>query len=95
MPNYIWYDEDMLPKDVLIDLLVVDGPPGSTCRLARYPALPVFAEMMNKNACVFLDDANRKEEMEIVRRWRDENPNWKGIKLDLVKGTVKLSCYAP
>lgn len=63
-----WYE---LGPDVpeRIDLLVVDGPPGTTRSQARYPALPVLRERLAPGALVFLDDTDRTQEQAIVRRW--------------------------
>ncbi|MBL3589733.1 MAG: hypothetical protein JMN24_08060 [gamma proteobacterium endosymbiont of Lamellibrachia anaximandri] len=51
-------------------LLLVDGPPASTGKHARYPALPIVLQsLLNHRIDVFLDDYNRQEEKEIVERW--------------------------
>jgi hypothetical protein len=50
-------------------LLIVDGPPGANQHLARLPAVPLLHEFMRVRATVLLDDANRDDEREIVRRW--------------------------
>lgn len=52
-----------------IDLLVVDGPPEQTAPLAREPALPRLLPRMATRWTVLLDDADRPDETEIVRRW--------------------------
>lgn len=65
-----WYAHDLLPS--AIDLIVVDGPPGTTQALARYPALPLLKDKLAHQATVFLDDANRPDEVEIIRRWQSE-----------------------
>lgn len=67
-----WYSHKVLPVDLKIDLLVIDGPPWFTAELARYPAVPVLYERFNPHAMVFLDDADRKEEQMMVKRWLDE-----------------------
>src|SRR5699024_8071228 len=51
-------------------LLVVDGPPGSTNKHARYPALPMALEYMHGVAIdIIMDDYIRKDEKEIGKRW--------------------------
>lgn len=55
-----------------IDLLVVDGPPASTCNYARYPAMSVFYKALTPSAEVWMDDANRPDEKEICQSWADE-----------------------
>lgn len=67
-----WYSLENVKRISGIELLVVDGPPGKSAPLARYPALPIFHEAMASEAFVVLDDANRPEERKIIERWRDE-----------------------
>lgn len=55
-----------------IDVLVVDGPPGDTGPLARYPAIPVLRKTLSSNCVIFLDDANRADEQWIGKKWADE-----------------------
>ena len=66
-----WYDvgPDLGP----IDLLFVDGPPATTGKLARYPAIPVLGRNLVPGALVVLDDAGREDEREVVRHWLAEN----------------------
>jgi predicted O-methyltransferase YrrM len=68
--EWIWYSVASIPDQV--DMLVVDGPPSTTQKLARYPALPLLAGRLTSHATVFLDDANRPDEREIVDRWQRE-----------------------
>ena len=69
-----WYDADVLADVDDIDLLVVDGPPGSTGRMSRYPALDMLRHKLSSTATVFLDDLSRADEQETLRRWAEENP---------------------
>jgi hypothetical protein len=64
-----WYSVAGLPADLRVEMLVVDGPPNATGALARFPALPVLGPKFAENAIVVLDDADRPEEAETVRRW--------------------------
>jgi len=64
-----WYDTAELADLTAVDLLVVDGPPGSVGRRARAYALPFFLERLAPDALVILDDSNRPDEVEIVRDW--------------------------
>jgi hypothetical protein len=66
--TWSWYSTNGLPK-VAIDLLVIDGPPEETQRLARFPALPVLAEQLSPGATILVDDAARVDETEMVRQW--------------------------
>ena len=72
--EYLWYDlsHATLPKS--IDLLIVDGPPLQTNPLARYPALPMLWDRLSDGAIILMDDADRTDEQEIVRRWSERYP---------------------
>lgn len=51
-------------------LILVDGPPGSTGKHARYPALPIVLQYLAIHELhVLLDDYCRPDEKEIVGRW--------------------------
>lgn len=54
-----------------IELLVVDGPPGGTCKYARYPAVPALYNRMAAGAEVWMDDANRQDEIDVCKRWAE------------------------
>ncbi|NDP38241.1 MAG: class I SAM-dependent methyltransferase [Rhodoferax sp.] len=87
-----WYDESAIPAELTaIDMLVVDGPPASTAPLARYPALPRLHPRMSENCTVMLDDADRSDEVEILRRWKQEFAEFEQTHLECEKGLVKLS----
>jgi hypothetical protein len=74
-----WYSTGDLPADLRAEMLVVDGPPNATGSLARYPALPVLGPKLAENATIVLDDANRPEETETVRRWLTEAPDFVAV----------------
>ena len=67
-----WYDHRLLPRDLAIDMLVIDGPPWFVSPLARYPAVPVLYGHLSASAAIFLDDAARPDETECVQRWQTE-----------------------
>src|SRR5699024_5139264 len=53
-------------------LLIVDGPPGSTNKHARYPALPVVLEYLHgADIDIVMDDYTRLDEKEIAQRWKE------------------------
>ena len=54
--------------------VAIDGSPESTGRLARYPAGPLLFNRLNNGGAVFLDDASRADEKEIITLWMQENP---------------------
>jgi predicted O-methyltransferase YrrM len=72
--TYKWYDPSLLADLDQIDLLLVDGPPGTTGHEARYPALPMLRERLANGALVVLDDIDRVDEQEILERWLKQTP---------------------
>jgi predicted O-methyltransferase YrrM len=69
--EFKWYDLDAFADLSDIDLLVVDGPPGATGPVARLPALHVLEDKLSAAASVVLDDIERPDEQDIVRRWTE------------------------
>jgi Methyltransferase domain len=72
--SHQWYDLSAIKLPGTIDLLVVDGPPETTQKLARYPAVPLLASKFSRRARVLLDDGSRPDEQLMARRWAEENP---------------------
>jgi predicted O-methyltransferase YrrM len=72
--GYRWYEPAAFDGLAGVDLLLVDGPPGDTGPQARYPAFPVLEEKLSDHATMVLDDADRPDEQEIVRRWTGSTP---------------------
>ena len=67
--RYPWYDCEQLEDVDCIDLLLVDGPIGSSARSCRYPALPVFKGRLSADAVIVVDDADRDDERAMVAAW--------------------------
>lgn len=67
--DFSWYSVDAADLADPIDVLLVDGPPGTTGQHARYPALPVFVDYLASRALVVADDVNRRDEREMVEFW--------------------------
>jgi hypothetical protein len=88
--DYNWYDISTFETSELIDLFLVDGPPGMTQKLARYPAIQVIKKYSSKSATVILDDAYRNDEKEIVQLWQMQLPNSKLEFLNISKGIAVL-----
>ena len=87
----LWYDEAGWSDLADIALLFVDGPPGTTGPLARFPAVEVLGSRLAPNAIVVMDDADRTDEREIVQRWRDiELPAGRLMPLEQRERTVAL-----
>ena len=67
--SWKWYDIDNLNLINKIDILVIDGPPGATQFLARYPAVFLLHEHFSNRTLILLDDANRNDESIIIQKW--------------------------
>jgi predicted O-methyltransferase YrrM len=88
--TWLWYDTQHLQDLGPIDLLIIDGPPGTTQRLARFPALPILNHLLSDDAIILLDDAFRPDEREIVRLWLKEFGGFSLEEIDVEKGAVIL-----
>jgi predicted O-methyltransferase YrrM len=92
--TWLWYETSELfeaIKNQSIDLLILDGPPWNTQKLARYPALPILFDFLSKNAIIVIDDAARKDEKEILNLWMKEFNCFQLELLDSDSGTAILS----
>ncbi len=69
--EYQWYAMDGCPERH-IDMLVIDGPPGFIQKHSRYPALPLLHEALAERCVLYMDDAAREDEREIVKMWQSE-----------------------
>jgi len=88
--QYAWYDfSDKIP-DVTFDGLVIDGPPWSVSKNARYPAGPHLFPKLRAQGHIFLDDYIREEEQAAVEIWLSENPGMSLIKHPFMKGCAEL-----
>lgn len=78
--DYFYYDCELVLKEFLADLaenarvlVLVDGPPGKTCKHARYPALPTVRSSISSTQSIvadfMLDDFSRTEEKEVSQKW--------------------------
>jgi predicted O-methyltransferase YrrM len=85
-----WYAKDKLPGHLTIDMLIIDGPPADTQSLARYPAGPVLFPRLSENGRVYLDDADRQDEREIVARWLARFAMLQHANIPTEKGCVML-----
>ena len=87
--TWTWYDPAQIP-DGQFDLIVVDGPPGSTGEHARYPAIPLLRDQFADTATVVLDDHDREQERAVGRMWQELLPDWTKIRHQHYKGTLTL-----
>lgn len=71
-----WYALSKIRDLTNIGLLLIDGPPTLTGPAARYPAFPLLAQQLADNAVVVLDDYERRDEQETLKRWLDMADDW-------------------
>jgi predicted O-methyltransferase YrrM len=69
-----WYDLTFLKNLKNIDLLVIDGPPGSKNPKARQPALKEFEAKLSPKAVIVIDDVNRDGERELAEMFAKAFP---------------------
>ena len=86
--TWLWYEIDALPAT--IDMLVIDGPPDSIQFRARYPAIPILRLRITPGAAVFLDDADRQGEKDIVTSWLADAEFERAASLKAEKGIAWL-----
>lgn len=72
--GYHWYGRRAWEDIEHIDMLLVDGPPKATGKHARFPAVPLLESRLADRCTIVFDDVHRKEEREILDRWRELNP---------------------
>ncbi len=87
--TFQWYALNALPQ-IKIDLLVIDGPPGFLQKHSRYPALPMLADRLAERCTVFLDDAARDDEQELVQCWLATYPDFQAEYIDNERGCFIL-----
>lgn len=75
--TYQWYETSAFEDLTEIDLLVVDGPPGTSGKDARLPALPHLIDRLASECLVVLDDAEREDEREVFEIWAQTFPGFK------------------
>ena len=86
-----WYSLSALPADLPpAQVLVVDGPPAAVAPLARYPALPNLLPRLDRTFTVFMDDADREAEVQIVTKWQQEIPGLQLTRVPCEKGLAVL-----
>lgn len=93
--TWSWYDLARFPAGDPIEVLFVDGPPGDTGPLARYPALPMLLDRLAPGASILVDDGARPDEQAMIARWRTEVPGLGVRPLPLQKGGTLLTLGDP
>lgn len=85
-----WYDLTFLKNLKNIDLLVIDGPPGSKNPKARQPALKEFEAKLSPKAVIVIDDVNRDGERELAEMFAKAFPKKKLEILPHEKGSAVI-----
>lgn len=72
-----WYDKHAIEdkaRDILFDSVIIDGPPAweEGKEKARQPAFGFLINKLSENYIVFLDDANRAGEQQIIMDWTEK-----------------------
>ncbi len=88
---YTWYDIAKLKQINSIDMLIIDGPYRGFGKNIRYPALPFFYKNLSSKAEVILDDANRRDEQNIVDLWCRKYRGFSRADIDTKTGAIILS----
>lgn len=89
--TWSWYDLAAFPPGDPIEVLFVDGPPGDTGPLARYPAMPMLLDRLASGASILVDDGARPDERAMIARWCAETPQLEVRPLPLEKGGSLLT----
>ena len=85
-----WYDLSKFEDISDIDLLFVDGPPGSKNPKARHPAIAECVAKLSPRAIVVIDDAGRDGEKNMAHEFAKALPNHSLEFLSHEKGTAVL-----
>lgn len=72
-------------------LLVIDGPPSEIGPQARYPALPMLSSFLAEKCAIFLDDAQRHDEQQAIKRWIEQFREFEVESYQLEKGCARLT----
>jgi predicted O-methyltransferase YrrM len=85
-----WYDLSQLADVADIDLLFIDGPPGSKNSMARHPAIEECIGKLSPRAIVVIDDAARDGEKSMAMDFAAALPTHSLQFLSHEKGTAVL-----
>jgi hypothetical protein len=69
--DYCWYNPPLEAMPQSFSLIICDGPPSNT-KGGRYGLVPLMRDRIKSGCIILLDDAGRKREAAIVRRWEEE-----------------------
>ena len=85
-----WYDLSKIADLSDIDLLFIDGPPGSKNDRARHPALAECLSKLSPRAIIVIDDAARDCERDLAQEFAKALPSHRLEFLSHEKGTAVL-----
>lgn len=85
-----WYDRSALLDIDQIDLLFIDGPPGSKDEKARHPVLAQCLSKLSPKAVIVIDDAAREGERALAEMFLQALPGYELEFLNHEKGTAVL-----
>lgn len=85
-----WYHPDAWSSLSQIDLLFIDGPPGSRDDSARHPAFTELCAKLTPQAIVVIDDVHRDGENQLAQKFAAELPNHRLEILNHEKGTAVI-----
>jgi predicted O-methyltransferase YrrM len=85
-----WYESSKLADLSDIDLLFIDGPPGSKNDRARHPALAECLPKLSPRAIIVIDDAGRDGERNLAEEFAKALPSHTLEFLSHEKGTAVL-----
>lgn len=80
--SYKYYTSDCLNhlSEKSIDLILVDGPPSSIGKRARWPLFHSFSKYFNDKATLLMDDLIREDDKMTLREWHSQ-----GLVTDLIE----------
>ena len=85
-----WYQVSALSDIDQIDLLFIDGPPGSKNDSARHPVLAHCLSKLSPKAVIVIDDAGREGERVLAEMFLEALPGYELEFLNHEKGTAVL-----
>jgi predicted O-methyltransferase YrrM len=86
-----WYDRTQLADLTSIDLLFIDGPPGSKNMTARHPAIAELISRLSPKAIIVIDDVAREGERAMAEEFARLLPTHSVEFLAHEKGTAVLT----
>lgn len=85
-----WYELPKLSDISNIDLLFIDGPPGSKNPKARHPAIVEIIGKLSPGAIIVIDDTDREGERDLAEKFLQALPSHTLIFLTHEKGAAVL-----